>query len=72
MRGQGFVCTLGRDGDGGGRTTRWGIGSQKRISVVGVDSKELKLDFVESREASVQFKLEEIGMRSEDVRWRVK
>ena len=72
MRREGLVCTLGRDGNSGRRATRWGIGSQKGVSVVGVNSEKLELDFVESREAGVQFELKEIGMRCEDVRWRVK
>ena len=72
MRGEGLVCTLGGDCDSGRGTTRWGIGSQKGVSVVGVDGEKLELNFVESREAGIQFELEEIGMRCEDVRWRVK
>jgi len=72
VRGEGLVCTLGGDCDGGRGTTRWGIGSQKGVSVVGVNGEKLELNFVESREAGIQFELEEIGMRCEDVRWRVK
>jgi hypothetical protein len=69
---QRVICRLGGDGDGGGRSTRWGVRSKIGEGVVGIDSEELELYFVKCREAGVELRLKKIRVRSEDVGWRVK
>ena len=69
---QRVICRLGGDGDGGGRSTRWGVRSKIGEGVVGIDSEELELHFVKCREAGVELRFKKVWVRSEDVGWRVK
>jgi hypothetical protein len=69
MGGKGVIRGLGRDSQSGGWATRGCVRSKEGVSVVWIDGKKLQLKFVKCSEARIKFRLEQIGMRGEDV-WR--